>query len=302
MAKKSNTEEFVSKAKVIFGDSLDYSKVAYKGNTVKVTIICPKHGDFLISPTNHLSGKSCRKCAFENLANLRRSTTERFVASSKIQHGGDSFDYSQVIYKSAHSKVKIRCNTCHTVFEQKPNNHLNGQGCIKCAGVGKSNTEEFIGKSITEHGSVYDYSEVVYTGVFDKVKILCRYHGPFFQIPASHLRGQGCSKCAKSGYKSSLPATFYLFNISNKYLGFGITNDFKTRHTNHKTTFKKHSAHAELITTYELSGTQALAIENRLKKSYEIIDTGIEGFRKEATDIKHLPAILEDIKKFLDTI
>lgn len=46
----------------------------------------------------------------------------------------DKYDYSLVEYKTAHTKVKIICKK-HGVFEQSPNNHLNGKGCPKCAHI-----------------------------------------------------------------------------------------------------------------------------------------------------------------------
>lgn len=42
----------------------------------------------------------------------------------------------------------------------------------------------------------YDYSKVVYTGIFNKVIITCRVHGDYKQSPVDHLNGHGCAKCA----------------------------------------------------------------------------------------------------------
>jgi hypothetical protein len=39
-----------------------------------------------------------------------------------------------VEYKNWYTKVKIICPV-HGVFEQKPNNHLNGANCLKCRGI-----------------------------------------------------------------------------------------------------------------------------------------------------------------------
>lgn len=46
------------------------------------------------------------------------------------------------------------------------------------------------------HSDKYDYSNVVYTKMVDKVEIICPKHGSFFQEPHSHLKGYGCPKCA----------------------------------------------------------------------------------------------------------
>ncbi|MGD0581186.1 MAG: hypothetical protein ABSC08_19960 [Bryobacteraceae bacterium] len=56
-------------------------------------------------------------------------------------------------------------------------------------------TEEFIRKAKLVHGDRYDYSQVVFKSAKLKVTIGCKEHGLFYQIPDSHLKGCGCSKC-----------------------------------------------------------------------------------------------------------
>ena len=56
-------------------------------------------------------------------------------------------------------------------------------------------TEEFIARAREVHGNKYDYSKVEYKNNNTKVCIICPIHGEFWQIPSSHLNGQGCRKC-----------------------------------------------------------------------------------------------------------
>lgn len=42
------------------GKKYDYSKVEYTGYHEKVTIICHNHGEFLQTPSKHISGQACR--------------------------------------------------------------------------------------------------------------------------------------------------------------------------------------------------------------------------------------------------
>jgi len=66
MNKKASftTEIFVEKAKAIYGDLYDYSKVNYKGCTEEVEIICSKHGPFWKIASNHLHYKQgCPVCS-----------------------------------------------------------------------------------------------------------------------------------------------------------------------------------------------------------------------------------------------
>src|ERR1019366_3560826 len=62
MSRKKTITEFMSEAKDIHGEKYVYSSVAYLGNKIPVTIICPAHGDFQQSPIMHLKGQGCPDC------------------------------------------------------------------------------------------------------------------------------------------------------------------------------------------------------------------------------------------------
>lgn len=62
--RKKRESEFIEKSKKIFGNNrFDYSLVHYETRTKKVTLICPKHGEFQVIPRNHLIGEGCPKCS-----------------------------------------------------------------------------------------------------------------------------------------------------------------------------------------------------------------------------------------------
>ena len=62
---------------------------------------------------------------------MKRLTTEQFIKRAKLVHG-NKYDYALVEYKNTATKVKIICPV-HGIFEQRPNDHLNGKGCSKCS-------------------------------------------------------------------------------------------------------------------------------------------------------------------------
>lgn len=65
-------------------------------------------------------------------------------------------------------------------------------------------TDEWIERAIAVHGSKYDYSETVYSGQSNKVKIWCKEHKEFFDQPAGgHLSGKGCQKCGINASRQS---------------------------------------------------------------------------------------------------
>ena len=61
------------------------------------------------------------------------------------------------------------------------------------------NTNEFIDKSMKIHGNKYDYSLVDYKNAKTKIKIICKIHGKFEQLPFGHLTGYNCYKCSGGG-------------------------------------------------------------------------------------------------------
>lgn len=63
------TAAFIAKARERFGDRYDYSKVEYFNANVKVTIVCPAHGDFQQTPGRHMRGDNCPKCGRISSAN-----------------------------------------------------------------------------------------------------------------------------------------------------------------------------------------------------------------------------------------
>lgn len=61
--------------------------------------------------------------------------------------------------------------------------------------MNRNNTEDFIRKAASIHGSKYNYELVNYTKNNVKVPIVCKEHGIFYQTPANHLYGKGCPIC-----------------------------------------------------------------------------------------------------------
>jgi hypothetical protein len=58
------TEQFIERAKTIHKDEYDYSLASYVDSKTKITVICKKHGEFPVLPSNHFKGKKCPKCKF----------------------------------------------------------------------------------------------------------------------------------------------------------------------------------------------------------------------------------------------
>ncbi len=216
-------EEFIEDATKKHNGKYDYSKVEFKQMGMKITIICPIHGEFKCTGSHHLNdGVGCKDCQYD----AKRHNNEIFIAKANEIHGEGTYCYSLVDYEGNNIKVKIICPK-HGKFEQTPNGHLSqGQNCPKCANEALRMTqEEFIAKAKSIHGDVYDYSEAKYKTTQTKVRIKCIKHGITFDMtPNMHisLRCSGCPRCAPIGYSMkqlkwlSFMESYYKINIIHK--------------------------------------------------------------------------------------
>ena len=120
-------DEIIKQFKNIHGDKYDYSLVDYKGNKLKVKIICPIHGIFEQRVNDHKSGSNCPQCSNELM--IKNKLNYDLINKCKLKYNG-KYDYSFVDYKGDKIKVKIICPV-HGIFEQTPVCHYNN-GCSKC--------------------------------------------------------------------------------------------------------------------------------------------------------------------------
>ena len=196
--RKLTTKEVIERGKKIYGDVYDYSKTEYVNIDTKITVICPKHGEFQIRPDHFFEGSGCPKCGNERCGDKNRLSLEEFIEKARKNHGG-KYDYSKVEYIDARTKVCIIC-PIHGEFWQTPDSHLRGTGCPKCSlhRSYKYTTEEFIEIARKVHGDKYDYSKVEYKDRLTPVCIICPIHGEFWQKPREHFKGKGCQICNES--------------------------------------------------------------------------------------------------------
>lgn len=170
----------------------------------------------------------------------KKLTTKDFIEKSQKLHG-NIYDYSLVNYKGIFEKVEIIC-PIHQNFWQSAHDHSQENGCPKCgtkrgADIIRDTKEKFVEKSFKIHLDKYDYSKVDYLNNHTKVEIICKKHKTsFFQVPTSHLSGNGCPQCnwdynnnKKEDWITKSKGrigTFYIircWNENEEFLKFGIT-------------------------------------------------------------------------------
>ena len=231
--KKLTTEEFIRRAKKIHGNKYDYSNVEYRNAHTKVVIVCPKHNKFEQTPKHHVNdGYGCNLCGYEVGSKKQTLSKEEFIKKA-IKIHGNKYDYSNVNYKNYSTKVELNC-PLHGPFKITPSNHIHKvhkRGCkicgMKSTKIKQSfSSEEFINKSKEVHGNTYDYSKATYSGIFEKVIIICPKHKEFEQVAKVHLMGSGCPKCSLKGegriyeYLLSKNIVVKEYSIKNKRYDF----------------------------------------------------------------------------------
>lgn len=198
-SRRSN-EEFAAAARKVHGEAYDYSRVDYRNNRTNVTMVCREHGAFEQTPSNHLKGRGCAKCARSAQALKLRKSDAAFIEQAQAIHG-KKFDYSRVEYAGAFKKVEIICRL-HGPYFQRPDSHLRGQGCPECRDALNSErmrwtTERFCQEAREKFGQRFTYAGVDYVDAWTPVAIGCSVHGAFMQAPVTHLLSKyGCPKCA----------------------------------------------------------------------------------------------------------
>lgn len=127
MPKKITKEEWISRFVELYGDKYDYSKSVFINSSTPIDIYCNIHKVYFRKrPDKHILNHRCKYCVYD----IRKDTLEDFIRKAKIKHG-DKYDYSLVDYKGTYEDINIIC-PIHSVFPQRPNDHLNGSGCPDC--------------------------------------------------------------------------------------------------------------------------------------------------------------------------
>ena len=192
----TKTEKFIEKAKKVYGDKYDYSKVEYKNCSSKVEIICPEHGSFFQKPSRHLAGHECIHCA--NIKSHKRYENQFYIfldaANLKYNY---KFDYSKVIYKNNKTKVEIICPE-HGSFFQKPSDHLKTVfGCPKCEKRGPRKNNEDVLNTLKSKFPKFDFKNSEFNGTHKYMYFNCPKHGEVKSTVERLLKPKspGCPRC-----------------------------------------------------------------------------------------------------------
>ena len=278
-----NTEKFIEKVKLIYGDKYDYSKVVYSGMENDVIFIDKyTRKEMVVSPKKILYYKY-RRITDEERTNF-------FIKKAKEKFG-DRYDYSKVVYKGCDNEVIVIDNQTGKEKKVKPSRFL----YIDKRYVRKTNNEKadiFIKKSKEKFGDRFDYSKVEYIDSKTPVTLICKEHGEFTIDMYKHLRSKDgyCDK--RKEYKrvsNGILSTDYIIKRC-QYI-YGDKYDYS------KIEYKGGNSKTELVEII-------CPIHGSFFKKYEHIskmDCGCPKCSKErAKEKKKLNDIISNGKKFIE--
>lgn len=159
------TEEYIEQAKIVHGETYDYTPTDYRSYKKMIQIKRKKHDYvFQLLPKTHLHGVGCPICEQEDLMEYEQRkqefldkrkvkwerikqkrdisskllagipagipyVVEEFLRLARLIHE-DDFDYPNIKqeYKNLNTPITIYCNEHNWDFQQTPAKHLKGQG------------------------------------------------------------------------------------------------------------------------------------------------------------------------------
>lgn len=208
------------------------------------------------------------------------------------------------------TNIVLHCNNCGHDWESgNVGNYYYDRGCPKCADkiransrltqsevwierfrkTGKFEESKFSFERVTETGRLWN----VYCNVCNTTTISDRSNLVAGKVPCSC----GCG----GGIDVSQPVYFYIITVNalgQKFIKFGISNYPKRRIVDHKRTLKEIGGVIENQIVFLGDGVEMLSIESELKRTLDIQNKFIDGFKREACGYDNYSEILSRLEKF----
>jgi hypothetical protein len=152
--RRKTKDKFIEELKSIYlkYDNYDFSKFEYINNTTKGCVLCPKHGEFFITPKHLLTRQyGCNVCSGKKRLTLEkiRSLTEYIIPEQE--------------YKNNKTHIEASC-VIHGNWLVRPDNLIHGETrCPTCAGSLSKVEEELRDFIISELDSnaIFNNKEII---------------------------------------------------------------------------------------------------------------------------------------------
>ena len=192
----------------------------------KIPLKCKEHGNFERSLYEIIKRKyPCPKCSPTGPKGWE------FIKNELYKKHGNRYNYSLMDNGgySARQPLKIICPE-HGLFTQLLGEHKKGSNCPRCVAESTRKTiNNFLYESISKHGNNYGYENIFehFKTYNDKVPILCKKHGEFWQRAGDHSKGVGCPSCNQSS-KGEMLIQKFLTQNGIEFVTQKTFDDFKT--------------------------------------------------------------------------
>ena len=118
MSKRKTTEEFIREANEVHGCKYDYSKTLYINCKEKVVVVCPEHGEFMVTPDNHIRGRGCPICRYIRLKVVVNGFTNDLVNTKATEKSYITWKSMLVMCYYEKSRQKYKTYKDVTVCEE----------------------------------------------------------------------------------------------------------------------------------------------------------------------------------------
>jgi len=172
-------EEFIIKAEQRHGKRYGYNLVSYKKNDSPVTLLCKSHGEFTITPNNHMRGSGCKKCGIMSRAAIikcpRQGQSFRDLHPDKCIEWSYKNEFGPETFRPKSNELVIRqCQVCLREWKTTVNHFSCGGGCVRCQ---QNGPERLIDDLLTSLNCDF---EVQYTGTNCRHKTKLRFDFAIF--------------------------------------------------------------------------------------------------------------------------
>lgn len=196
MAKRLTDKEFVQRANAIHGTGkYGYDQVVYVKAQVKIKIVCATHGVFEQTPSSHLMGNGCGRCAGKY-----KKTHDEYMSQVRNIHGEAVLVLEE--YKGDKAPIRHQCGGCQREWLTAPSTILQNHGCRPCKmkenGVRNTKThqEYFDQIQCLHEGRIIVFQE--YEGDDVPIEHVCTVCGSTWNAwPTNIIQGHGCWECGQ---------------------------------------------------------------------------------------------------------
>lgn len=253
----------------------------YVNVMTKSEFLCANGHKWSATPDSVMRGSGCPFCSKAIYSQSRRMSISDVTARAKT-HGIEYVDG----YRNCATPARFKCEHGH-IWQTSAWNVFAGRGCPVCAnkkrGIARRVTKSEINARLFERG-IRLVNDVI--TVSTKVDFICDCGNIWSAKPNNILNGTGCPKCAKSGFKVTLPGVFYIIRAHSSdsaFVGYGITNSIKTRLRRHKRNIGNRGFTIDRVVEIHSSGVIVSSLESSVKRIFPRFGQDIDGFAVEAT-------------------